>query len=1012
MSGSTYLWRGGQGGTSEPNDVTVAANWWVLQGSNSVEATTTPQAGDTAEILSGTADFLFQPSQSVEIPGITFLLGGTGTTAVFQNLTLDPANQGPKTPISVLSGGNVTIDIDAYVLSHVTISVASASTSLAIDLNGTFDNQNVILATNGGTVAIHGTSGSTFDNEGGVVALGGDVTVTASMLGDGILLVANGVLTLDGSVSGAQSVVFSKTAVGTQQTLVIGDASQFSAKILGFQIGDTIDLANVPFADAPTVTVVGNVATVTDTAGLHVTLSLPGSGIAAIATTTDPNGGTDLIVPSVIDPMWTQFGSGDWATGGNWSTGTAPGTAETALIANLGSVFEVTVSAPETLGELVMLAPSATLSVQSTLAATRAIFDAVGTIAVAASSEITAPVFNLIGGGATLTMDSNALVSLLSGATIGNGNGFAAFDDEGQVGLNGATLAALDGSVRIGWNGNGTFDANGGSRIGASYTVLGAAAGTSGTLVIDNATWEDFGGDATAGQAGEMLVGGGQLGPAGFVPGGSGTLTIQDNAHVVEAAGAILGAGPNSSGTVIIQDGATWDINGNLTVGGNVSSSATLIVQQGTLLHTVGTLVVTGTLAVDGTLDVLGGSTANAGSLSFTGGTIGVDGSSVLNIGTSGASGNEGLVVDVGAAATFSGGASFAGPLAVLGTLVTEGATLNGSLAGPGTIAIASGTTLTVDDASPWSSDIAFAAGGSGDYVLSVPTADQGKIFFGSAGGVSDTLDLSGLAYTPVYQPTFDPASGILTLAGGSLNTITVTGIVAPGDAQFRTQHDTGTGTDIVMTLPCFTAGTRIATPQGDAAVEALREGDLVLTLEDGASVARPVRWVGRRHVDCRRHPRPQSVWPVRIAAGAFAEAQPVRDLYLSPDHAVFVAGVLIPVRYLLNGASIAQVNMADVTYCHVELPQHAVLLAEGLACESFLDTGGRAAFANGGAVVQMHPAFARDVLDGEACAPVVIAGKLLDRVRAALRQRLPALAAVPSVRRRRDRAVGGACGR
>jgi hypothetical protein len=94
----------------------------------------------------------------------------------------------------------------------------------------------------------------------------------------------------------------------------------------------------------------------------------------------------------------------------------------------------------------------------------------------------------------------------------------------------------------------------------------------------------------------------------------------------------------------------------------------------------------------------------------------------------------------------------------------------------------------------------------------------------------------------------------------------------------------------------------------------------------------------------------------VRIAAHAFGAGRPRRDLLVSPDHAVFIdgegaaPGVLIPVCYLINGATVWQEDVAGVEYWHVELPQHSVLLAEGLPAESYLDTGNRGAFANGGA--------------------------------------------------------------
>jgi hypothetical protein len=108
----------------------------------------------------------------------------------------------------------------------------------------------------------------------------------------------------------------------------------------------------------------------------------------------------------------------------------------------------------------------------------------------------------------------------------------------------------------------------------------------------------------------------------------------------------------------------------------------------------------------------------------------------------------------------------------------------------------------------------------------------------------------------------------------------------------------------------------------------------------------------------------------------------------LSPDHAVLVDGALIPVRYLLNGATIVQEPVDSVRYFHVELAAHDVLLAEGLPCESYLDTGNRAAFANGGAAVQMHAEFALDVWRTQACADLVREGAGLAAVRRRLLDR------------------------
>ena len=115
--------------------------------------------------------------------------------------------------------------------------------------------------------------------------------------------------------------------------------------------------------------------------------------------------------------------------------------------------------------------------------------------------------------------------------------------------------------------------------------------------------------------------------------------------------------------------------------------------------------------------------------------------------------------------------------------------------------------------------------------------------------------------------------------------------------------------------VACFAAGTRIETATGPVAVEDLAVGDRLVTPEASnsgdrtARVCQPIVWIGQRDVNCERHPRPETVWPVRVRAGAFSGNTPVRDLYLSPDHAVFLNGVLVPVKLLINHTSITQVK-------------------------------------------------------------------------------------------------------
>jgi hypothetical protein len=110
--------------------------------------------------------------------------------------------------------------------------------------------------------------------------------------------------------------------------------------------------------------------------------------------------------------------------------------------------------------------------------------------------------------------------------------------------------------------------------------------------------------------------------------------------------------------------------------------------------------------------------------------------------------------------------------------------------------------------------------------------------------------------------------------------------------------------------------------------------------------------------------------------------------LSLSPNHALYVDGQLIPVRLLINGTSIASVPVHEISYYHIELEHHDVLLAEGMPVESWLDNGDRGDFANSDEPMTLFPAFARPVTRGatvwetKGCAPLVLHGPVLERVR------------------------------
>lgn len=191
------------------------------------------------------------------------------------------------------------------------------------------------------------------------------------------------------------------------------------------------------------------------------------------------------------------------------------------------------------------------------------------------------------------------------------------------------------------------------------------------------------------------------------------------------------------------------------------------------------------------------------------------------------------------------------------------------------------------------------------------------------------------------------------------------------------------------VAVVCFAAGTRILTPEGNVAVEDLQAGDTVVT---ASGAHRPIRWLGHRTVDCDRHPRPETVWPIRVERHAFAENKPERDLWLSPAHAVLAQGVLVQIERLVNGATVRQVARDSVSYWHLELDSHDAILAEALEAETYLDTGNRSFFGNGGTATQLVATEGSSAA-GATCAPFAAAASpALHAIRQELLDRADAL--------------------
>lgn len=333
----------------------------------------------------------------------------------------------------------------------------------------------------------------------------------------------------------------------------------------------------------------------------------------------------------------------------------------------------------------------------------------------------------------------------------------------------------------------------------------------------------------------------------------------------------------------------------------------------------------------------------------------------------------------------YSGGLTGTGNDDAHNTMYGSGAGPNTLIAGTGADYMVGGPDNDTFDAGPGGDSMYGQAGANTFTFQSI--ADTGS-YIGDFNLGTDTIDLSGIAKTYgqpltfIGDAPFTAPGQVQTLPDGSDIEVNVdtaaTGVV---DFQVVVYNGGAPLTASNFDLACYCAGTLISTERGEIPVEHLAIGDRVRT---SSGALRPIRWLGHRRIDCSHHPDPPVVWPVRIGAGALAQNQPARDLWLSPGHSILVDGVLVPAVLLVNGATIAQLPRPQVEYWHVELDSHDVILAEGLPAESYLDTGNRTAFVEGGDFLQAHPDFSPKPCT-DTCLPLVLEGPAVQRASAAI---------------------------
>ncbi|MGO4915566.1 Hint domain-containing protein [Pseudogemmobacter sp. W21_MBD1_M6] len=240
-------------------------------------------------------------------------------------------------------------------------------------------------------------------------------------------------------------------------------------------------------------------------------------------------------------------------------------------------------------------------------------------------------------------------------------------------------------------------------------------------------------------------------------------------------------------------------------------------------------------------------------------------------------------------------------------------------------------------------------------------TGDAGAdTVFGGAGndtvyvGVGDTVTGGAGDDTFIIDPT-QIGGGTITINGSEGTEIAGDTIVLGANggrnsAVYTDDGDANGGKSGTITLTdgtiinfssieniiCFASGTRIMTPQGERAIETLRPGDMVVTLDSGPQ---PIRWI-----DSRTVPAYGNLAPIRFDTRVLNTHRP---LLVSPQHRMLIKGyraellfgqseVLVSAKHLLDNQAVTQAVGGTVTYVHMMFDAHEIVYAEGAPSESF----------------------------------------------------------------------------
>nr|WP_298794031.1 Hint domain-containing protein [uncultured Acetobacter sp.] len=435
-----------------------------------------------------------------------------------------------------------------------------------------------------------------------------------------------------------------------------------------------------------------------------------------------------------------------------------------------------------------------------------------------------------------------------------------------------------------------------------------------------------------------------------------------DGYSVIDNYGTIKGTGAGGSGS----DGYPNTSEGLALGGGSITNHKGALIsgaQNGILIDnsSQGYAPNATTLVNDGTIQGLDGygihinddlddTITNSGTISGTTDAILLgDGNDTLNIQTGSVitgtvdGGGGTNTVNLSGSGTFDGAQNFQ-------TMTVAGAwTLSGNQSYQN-VTITSGASLVLDGAAPSTETITFGDN-TGKLALQSLSSFSATLTNFTIG---NTLDLSSLSNDGTATLSVTDSAATITY-GQTSYTLTFTS----SDTSHLTLGNGDNGTLMLEAVICFLPGALIEAEDALKRVEDLRIGDRIMTYDKGHAELRDIIWVGKRPVTVQPGLAPDEAGrPVRILKNALTDGVPFQDLLVTPEHCLYFEGKFIPVRMLVNGASIFyDLTISQYECFHIETEQHAVIRASGALTESYLDTGNRRSFSQPGQLARFPSA-------------------------------------------------------